>query len=155
MGNKTMVKEKEDIGETKELGNSKVTLEGYQFTEFEPNENEAPRFEDFDEGIIILTIKLLIENGEDEAIDLSSQSAKLTLNNGKQYTLHELFLTPHSGDLIEQGEEGEAYVVFVLDKEQYDKIWKDKPFELEYGPLNGEDTIDISKGKKVEFDLPE
>src|SRR5690625_7991375 len=89
-GNKTMVKEKEDIGETKELGNSKVTLEGYQFTEFEPNENEAPRFEDFDEGIIILTVKLLIENGEDEAIDLSSQSSKLTLDDGKQYTLHEL-----------------------------------------------------------------
>src|SRR5699024_2406009 len=37
MGTKTMVKEKSDINETKTLGKSEITLDGYQFTEFEPN----------------------------------------------------------------------------------------------------------------------
>src|SRR5699024_3534210 len=155
MGDKTMIKEKTDIGETESLGKSEVTLDGYKFTEFEPNEVEAPRFENFDEGVVLLTVRFLVENGEDE--DLSQEGkAKLTLNDGKQYTLHELFLSPYTNqDVIKQGDEGEMLVVFVLDKEQYDKVWKDKSFEVEFGPLNGVDTIDISKGKTVEFDLPE
>src|SRR5699024_1802512 len=61
MGNKTMVKEKTAIGKTETVSNSKITLEGYQFTEFEPNEHEAPRFESFDTGIILMNIKLEIE----------------------------------------------------------------------------------------------
>src|SRR5699024_4944387 len=104
MGEKTMIKEKSDINETESLGNSTVTLDGYQFTEFEPNEHEAPRFESFDTGIVLLNVKLSIENNEDEDIDLTSQKAKLTLNNGKQYTLQELMLSHYSlGDIIEIG----------------------------------------------------
>src|SRR5690625_4884736 len=156
MGEKTMIKEKTDINESESLGNSTVTLEGYQFTEFEPNEHEAPRFESFDTGIVLLNVKLSIENNEDEDISLSDQKIKLTMNNGKQYTLYELMLSHYSmDDVIESGESGEAYVVFILDKEQYEEIWKDKPFELEYGPFYSTDIKDISKGKRVEFVLPE
>src|SRR5690625_1333755 len=156
MGEKTMIKEKADINESKSLGNSTVTLEGYQFTECEPNEHEAPRFESFDTGIVLQNVKLSIENNEDEDISLSDQKTKLTMNNGKQYTLYELMLSHYSmDDVIESGASGEAYVVFILDKEQYEKIWKDKPFELEYGPFYSTDIKDISKGKKVEFVLPE
>src|SRR5690625_97807 len=93
MGEKTMIKEKTDINESETLGNSTVTLEGYQFTEFEPNEHEAPRFESFDTGIVLLNVKLSIENNEDEDISLSDQKKKLTMNNGKQYTLYELMLS--------------------------------------------------------------
>lgn len=156
MGEKEMIKEITDINESESLGNSTVTLDGYQFTEFEPNDYEAPRFESFDTGIVLLNVKLLIENNEDEAIDLSRQKAKLTLNNGKQYTLYELMLSHYSmDDVIEPGTTGEAYIIFILDKEQYEKIWQDKPFELEYGPLYGVDSGDITKGRTVEFVLPE
>ena len=55
---KSMVKEKSGIDKTETLGSSNITLEGYQFTEFEPNETEAPRFESFDTGIIVLTIQM-------------------------------------------------------------------------------------------------
>src|SRR5699024_111584 len=57
-GDKTMIKEKEDINETVELGDSTITLLGYQFTEFEPNDVEAPRFDSFENGIVLLTIKM-------------------------------------------------------------------------------------------------
>jgi len=156
MGDKTMIKEKEEINETKTLENSTITLEGYQFTTFEPNEHEAPRFEDFDTGIVLLNVKLNIENGEDELIDLTGQKAKLTMNNGKQYVLHQLMLSPYrSNDVLESGETSEVYVVFTLDQEQYEKIWQDKPFELEYGPLRSPDVVDLSKGKSIKFELPE
>src|SRR5699024_12772934 len=84
MGDKTMIKEKEDIGETVSLSDSKVTLEGYQFTEFEPNKEEAPRFEDFDEGIVLLTLKMEIENNESDPVGLTSLSSTLDVNNGKE-----------------------------------------------------------------------
>ena len=57
LGEKTLLKEKSDIGESKELGDATVTLEGYQFTEFTPNAEEAPRFSSFTNGMILLTVK--------------------------------------------------------------------------------------------------
>lgn len=155
MGDKTMIKEKDNIGVTEILGNSEITLKGYQFTEFEPNEHEAPRFDNFDTGIVLLNIKLEVANGEDEAIDITTQKAKLTVNDGKQYALVSNMLSPHGyGDAIEVDETKEAILVFALDKEQYEKIWKDKSFELEYGPLQSPDLDDLTEGKKVQFDLP-
>src|SRR5699024_6806607 len=127
MGEKEMIKEKSDIGESEELGDYTVELDGYQFTEFTPNKDEAPRFEDFDNGIVLLTVKFNLENNGDENIGLFITSSKLEVNDGAQWLLNEGMLLDYGNDdIIEPGESGEFLQVFTLEKEQYDKIWKGK-----------------------------
>ncbi|CAM3925919.1 DUF5068 domain-containing protein [Lederbergia lenta] len=155
MGDKKMVKEKDGINKSETLGDVTVTLDGYQFTEFTPNAEEAPRFSSFTNGITLLTIKLKLDNKGTDDIGLSSMSSKLTVNDGAQYLLNEgMLLNYRNDDIVKTGESGELLQIFVLDQEQYEKIWKDKAFEFEIGPIRNTEAKDISKGKKATFNLP-
>ncbi|NGP45632.1 DUF5068 domain-containing protein [Bacillaceae bacterium SIJ1] len=155
MGEKTMITNKEGIGDSQTIGDFTVALDGYQFTDFTPNEDEAPRFESFNNGIVLLTVKFNIDNQSDTEVAHSSLTSKLTMNDGSQYTLNEGMLMPYSNDkMIEPGSSGELLQVYPLDKEQYDKIWKDKAFEVELGPMKDKEANDISKGKTATFTLP-
>lgn len=154
MGEKKMLKEKSGIGKSENLGDVTVTLDGYQFTEFTPNEVEAPRFENFKTGIVLLTVKFNLDNKGSDSIGLSSTYSKLTVNDGTQYMLDEGMLLDYSyNDVIASGESGELLQIYVLDKEQYDKIWKNKSFEVEIGPIKDQEAKDISKGKTAIFEL--
>ncbi|RDW18505.1 DUF5068 domain-containing protein [Oceanobacillus arenosus] len=154
MGEKTMLEEADDINKSEAIGDVNVTLDGYQFTEFTPNEVEAPRFENFTNGIVLLTVKFNLDNKGSEAIGLTSTPSRLTVNDGAQYMLEEGMLLDYSyDDLIEAGKSGELLQIYTLDKEQYDKIWKDKAFEIEIGPFKNQDAKDISKGKTANFEL--
>ncbi|MGE7915003.1 DUF5068 domain-containing protein [Lysinibacillus xylanilyticus] len=155
MGEKKMLKEKSDINESKKIGDVNVVLDGYQFTAFTPNEVEAPRFSNFTNGITLLTVKFRLDNKAASEIGLSAMSSKLTVNDGSQYLLSEGMLLNYSyNDIIKAGETGELMQVFVLDQEQYEKIWKDKAFELELGPIRDKGAKDTSKGHTVTFTLP-
>ncbi|MBS4208895.1 DUF5068 domain-containing protein [Bacillus sp. FJAT-50079] len=155
MGEKEMLKEKDGINESEELGDVAVTLDGYQFTAFTPNSVEAPRFSSFVNGVVLLTVKFNLNNKGTEDIGLSSMSSKLTVNDGTQYLLNEgLLLLYRNDDIVKAGESGELLQAFVLDQEQYEKIWKDKTFEIEIGPIKNTEAKDISKGKKANFILP-
>ncbi|WP_339228779.1 DUF5068 domain-containing protein [Oceanobacillus sp. FSL K6-2867] len=152
MGEKEMLESEESIGESKKLDKATVTLEGYQFTNFVPNADEAPRFQS--EEVVLLTVRFTIDNEYDEDISKSSMSSNLYVNDGKQWTLNEGMLLPYSyGDAIPANESGELLQVYLLDQEQYEKIWKDKSFEMEIGPLRNMDAEDISKGARAEFKL--
>nr|WP_245975381.1 DUF5068 domain-containing protein [Oceanobacillus chungangensis] len=154
MGEKKMLEEAEGLSKSEAIGDVNVTLDGYQFTEFTPNEVEAPRFENFTNGIVLLTAKFNLDNKGSEAIGLTLTPSKLTVNDGAQYMLQEGMLLDYSyDDLIEAGESGELLQIYALDKEQYDKIWKDKAFEIEIGPFKNQDAEDISKGKTTNFEL--
>jgi uncharacterized protein YjbJ (UPF0337 family) len=154
MGEKKMLKEKSGIGKSEQLGNVTVTLDGYQFAEFIPNEVEAPRFADYKNGIVLLTVKFNLDNKGTDSISLTSTSSKLTVNDGAQYMLKEgMLLNYKYSDLIASGKSGEMLQIYVLDKEQYDKIWNNKPFEVEIGPILNQEAKDISKGKKAAFDF--
>ncbi|MEN1939024.1 DUF5068 domain-containing protein [Paenibacillus sp. 102] len=155
MGEKSMLNEKSNINKSEQLGATKVTLDGYQFTKFTPNSVEAPRFESFKNGIVLLTVKFKLDNKETEDISLSPISSKLSVNDGAQYTLNEgMLLNYKYGDSIKTGASGELLQIFILDQEQYEKIWKNKNFEIELGPMMNKDAKDISKGHKVKFTLP-
>ncbi len=155
MGEKKMSKEKSDINESKKIGDVNAILEGYQFTQFTPNEVEAPRFSNFTNGVTLLTVKFKLENKATSEIGLSSMSSKLTVNDGMQYLLSEgMLLNYQYNDVIKAGETGELLQVFVLDREQYEKIWKDKAFDIELGPIRNKGAEDTSKGKKETFTLP-
>ncbi|MBM7600883.1 hypothetical protein JOC34_003297 [Virgibacillus halotolerans] len=156
MGDKKMLKEKDGIDESEKLGDITVTLDGYQFTSFTPNEVEAPRFESFENGIVLLTLKFDLDNKNSSVIGKNSISSKLTVNDGSQYMLHEgMLLNYRNDDIIKDGESGELLQIFILDQEQYEKIWKNKSFEVEIGPMRDDDAKDISKGKQATFTLPE
>lgn len=152
MGEKEMLEEKEDIGASEELGDATVTLDGYQFTNFIPNADEAPRFHA--DEVVLLTVKFMIDNGHDVDISKSSISSTLHVNDGQQYLLNEgMLLLYKNTDIIAAGESGELLQVFLLDQEQYEKIWKEKSFEMEIGPMRDLDAQDISKGHRAEFKL--
>lgn len=154
MGEKKMLKEESGIGKSETLGDVTVTLDGYQFTEFIPNEVEAPRFDNFKNGIVLLTLKFNLDNQGTEPIGLFQMNSKLTVNDGMQYMLSSSMLLNYgSRDLIDAGKSGELLQIFALDKEQYDKIWKDKSFEIEVGPIRSQEGKDVSKGKKAAFEL--
>lgn len=154
MGDKEMIESEENIGDSEEIGDFTVTLEGYQFTDFEPNADEAPRFEGNENGLVLLTVKFNVDNDSDSEIGINSVTSKLTMNDGSQYTLNEgMLLAYKNDDIIESGDSGEILQIYTLDKEQYDKIWKDKSFEVEIGPMKDAEAKDISKGKKATFEL--
>lgn len=154
MGEKKMLKEQSGIGKSEQLGDVTVTFDGYQFTDFTPNAVEAPRFENFKNGIVLLTVKFNLDNKGSDSVALSSMSSKLTLNDGTQYTLGEGMLLDYSyDDVIAGGKSGELLQIYVLDKEQYDKIWKNKSFEVEVGPIRNQEAKDISKGKTAIFEF--
>src|SRR5699024_1516474 len=129
-------------------------LEGYQVTEFTPHSEEAPRFSNFENGIVLSTVKFIVENNGSENVDLSGRSSKLTANDGAQWVVNEGMLVNYNRDLIEPDETDELLPIFVLDQKQYEKIWKEKDFEIEVGPMKDENYQDISKGKVAEFILP-
>ena len=80
------------------------------------------RFSNFENGIVLLTVKFIVENNGSENIDLSGISSKLTVNDGSQWLLNEGMLLNYSRDLIEPDETDELLQIFVLDQEQYEKI---------------------------------
>lgn len=154
-GEKEMLKEKSGINESQQLGDVNVTLDGYQFTAFTPNEVEAPRFSNFKNGIVILTAKFKLDNKASSEIGMSFMTSRLTVNDGSQYLLNEnMLLNYRDANNIKPGEAGELLQVYAFDQEQYEKIWKEKAFEIELGPIKDQDAKDTSKGKRVTFTLP-
>ena len=145
-----MLKEKSSINNSQELGAVHVTLDGYQFTQFTPNSVEAPRFANFKNGIVLLTVKFKLDNKDTQDVSLSPISSTLRVNDGTQYTINEGMLLNYDYNAsVKTGTSGELLQVFILDQEQYEKIWKDKSFEIELGPMRNKEAKDISQGKKL------
>ncbi|AHA69396.1 hypothetical protein ABE52_33905 [Bacillus thuringiensis] len=155
MGDKKMLKEKSSINNNQELGAVNVTLDGYQFTQFTPNSVEAPRFANFKNGLVLLTVKFKLDNKDAQDVSLSPISSTLRVNDGTQYTINEgMLLNYDYNAAVKTGTSGELLQVYILDQEQYEKIWKDKSFEIELGPMRNKEAKDISQGKKAKFTLP-
>lgn len=155
MGDKKMLKEKSNINNSQELGAVNVTLDGYQFTQFTPNSVEAPRFANFKNGIVLLTVQFKLDNKDAQDVALSPISSTLRVNDGTQYTISEGMLLNYDYNAsVKTGTSGELLQVYILDQEQYEKIWKDKSFEIELGPMRNKEAKDISQGKKAKFTLP-
>lgn len=154
MGKKTLISEKKELKETQTLSDIEAVLTGYQFTEFEPNEVEAPRFENFDSGVILLTVAFDIANKSDQVVSLYGASSVLKVNDKKQSVLSEGMLMKYAmSDVVKKGETKELLQVYVMNKEEYEKIWQDKAFGIEL-KLYDEDSKELAKGKRWTFDLP-
>lgn len=137
MGTKTMIHEK-NLGQSETFENATVTAEGYQITSFEPNEDQASRFSKFDSGTVLVTVKLNIKNDGEESLNVDSTSATLTIDN-KVKMLSENMLQVKSGaEDIGKGNSATKFLVFTLDKESYDQLYKDQEFILDVNLYNTE-----------------
>lgn len=129
MGTKTLLASKEP-NETKEFEGIKVTLDGYQFTEFVPNEDQASRFKKFETGVVLLTTKLMVKNDGKAPIKFGNTSGSLTMGNSvKTMSQNGLEVTAEKTDLP-VGEEATKYLVFAMDKESYEKLYHEQEFKL-------------------------
>ncbi|MGM0126354.1 hypothetical protein IGI37_003783 [Enterococcus sp. AZ194] len=137
MGTKTMLDEKE-VNKTEKFEEVSVTVDGYQVASFEPNEDQASRFSNFDSGVVVLTAKITVKNEGNEALNVDSTSATLTVG-GSTKTMSENMLQVNSGaEKVEKGQEATKYVVFTMDKESYDKLYKDQDYVLDVNIYNTE-----------------
>lgn len=130
MGTKTALVEKE-LNKTETFEDIAVTMEGYQIVSFEPNEDEKARFQNFETGVILLTAKVIVKNNGNEALNVDSTSGTLTIGNSIKM-MNETMLQVDSGaDQVEKGQEATKYLVFTLDKESYEKLYKEQEYLLD------------------------
>lgn len=95
-------------------------------------------------------MKFKLDNKDTQDVSLSPISSTLRVNDGTQYTINEgMLLNYDYNAAVKTGTSGELLQVFILDQEQYEKIWKDKTFEIELGPMRNKEAKDISQGKKL------
>lgn len=152
MGTKTMIEEKDGLNDSQTINKITATLNGYQFTEFEPNKVETPRFSEFN-GIILLTVSYDIKNEGDAEIDFSTVTSTLRIDDGSLIVLGQGMLVDYkSTDVVKKGEAKELIQVFAMDKEQYDKLWKEKTYKIQLA-LYDSNAKELLKGNKFEFDL--
>ena len=129
MGVKTMKTEKK-LNETKDLDGVKVTLDGYQFTDFEPNEDQAARFSRFETGVVLLTVKITIQNDGKVPLNFNSTSGSVKIGNKTQILSQSALDSRTAENLLHVGETESKCLVTPLDKESYDKLYKEQEFIL-------------------------
>lgn len=151
LGTKTMIEEKE-INQTQEFEGYNVTFDGYQITEFVPNEDQAPRFSKLDTGIILLTTKLSIKNNGKETLEIDNTGGTLEFGDKGKYLNENSFDVKLQESTLAPGQEATKYVVFLLDKETYEKLLHDKDKHLEV-KLQNESFQSLTKIGDLQFDF--
>ncbi len=155
LGVKKMLTEKEGIQSSEQFGDITVTLDGYQFTSFTPNEKAEHYFDSLDDDIVLLTAKFLIDNKSEEDVGLASINSRVLIDGGSIYELSNgSLLDLGASDIIEPGDTGELLQIYVLEQKQYEENWPDKSFKILIGPMRNQEYKDISDGKEVTFPLP-
>ncbi|HFI0464074.1 TPA: hypothetical protein ACGO1T_001450 [Streptococcus suis] len=133
-GDKAMI-ESDTPGQAVNVGDVEVVLEGYQWTDFTPNDDRADRFVDFKDGVVLLTAEVRVKNNSDTNIRYGSTTGLLTLNDSIRY-MNEIML--EEGDtnvVIKKGEEGVHYLVFALSKDDFN-LYQDRSAVLEVNLIN-------------------
>jgi len=129
MGTKRLLVEKE-VNESKTFEGVKVTLDGYQLAEFEPNEEQAARFRRYDTGIVLLTAKVTIQNKGKETLQFNDTSGSLKIGNKGSIISQSTLEVRADPSELPIGETKTKFVVVPIDKESYEKLYKDQEFVL-------------------------
>ncbi|MFR2763967.1 MAG: hypothetical protein ACLTFU_19815 [Enterococcus avium] len=130
MGTKTMIDEKK-LEKVENFENVAITAEGSQITSFEPNEEQASRFSKFESGVILITVKLNIRNDGDTPLNVDRTSATLKIGDSVKMMSENMLQTKNGADEVGKGEEATKCLVFALDKESYEKLYKDQDLLLD------------------------
>ncbi|WP_265459609.1 DUF5068 domain-containing protein [Enterococcus sp. HY326] len=133
-GEKTLITS-EEIGETAEFEDISVSFDGYQVSDFSPNEDQSSRFSNFETGVVILTAKVTATNNSSTVLNFDGTSATLTVGSVKFMNQNSLEVAPDVPELS-TGETGTKYIAFLLDKDSYDKLYKDQSYVLDVSLYN-------------------
>ncbi|MDU5334655.1 DUF4352 domain-containing protein [Enterococcus sp.] len=151
MGTKTMIHEK-NLGKSETFENATVTAEGYQITSFEPNEDQASRFSKFESGVVLITVKLNIKNDGESPLNVDSTSATLKIGNTVKMMSENMLQIKSGEDNVGKGSEATKCLVFVLDKDEYEKLYKDQDLLLDVN-LYDTDFKRITTIGNIQFEL--
>lgn len=151
LGTKTMLFEKKGIGQVLSLGGVDVEFDGVEYTEVDVSPAQMDKFYRFEEGDVIyaLTTKFRIENNSEETLELGAIYSTIYDANGNRYR-REGMLEPDKIRVLEPGESGEKFHVFLLTEEELEQI--DSPI-LTFGPFGGNDKR-LFKGRDLAFKIP-
>lgn len=151
-GTKKLLVENEPKQEV-EFQNVKVKFDGYQITEFVPNEDRASRFKNFETGSILMTIKLTVKNDSQETLKFGNTSATLTIGNSVKLMYENMLeISASIQEDLEQGKEDTRYLVFIMDKESYEKMYKYKDYLLDISIKNSKNST-MTKNNDIAFEF--
>lgn len=129
MGTKRLLVD-EEVNESKEFEGVKATLDGYQIAEFEPNKEQAVRFNRYETGIVLLTAKVTVQNNGKEALQFNDTSGSLKIGNKGSIISQSALEVRDENSELPIGETNTKYIVVPIDKESYEKLYKDQEFVL-------------------------
>ncbi|MFR3685042.1 MAG: DUF5068 domain-containing protein [Enterococcus sp.] len=149
MGTKRLLVNKK-VDETHEFEGVKVTLDGYQLTEFEPNEDQAARFRRYDTGIVLLTAKVTVQNNGKEVLQFNDTSGSLKIGNKGSIISQSALEVRADPSELPIGDTKTKYVVVPIDKESYEKLYKGKEFVLNIN-IHDESHSRMNSAGDIEF----
>lgn len=145
-GNKTLVDEVE-LGETIESQGLTITVDSYQITELEPNEDYKDRFADFEDGAYLLTVAVTYDNQTKKDLQLDMVSGNLSLADMISYFSEGLLEPRLETRELPAGETASRYHTFLMDGKTYDKFAEDewvlelKPQDTDFDRLGEKDVF--------------
>ena len=145
-GNKTLVDEVE-LGETIESQGLSITIDSYQITELEPNEDYKDRFADFEDGAYLLTVAVTYDNQTKKDLQLDMVSGNLSLADMISYFSEGLLEPRLETRELPAGETASRYHTFLMDGKTYDKFAEDdwvlelKPQDTDFDRLGEKDAF--------------
>ena len=145
-GNKTLVDEVE-LGETIESQGLTITVDSYQLTELEPNEDYKDRFADFEDGAYLLTLAVTYDNQTKKDLQLDSVSGTLVLADMIKYYSEGLLEPRLENRELPAGETASRYHTFLMDGKTYEKFAEDdwvlelKPQDTDFDRLGEKDIF--------------
>ena len=145
-GNKTLVDEVE-LSETIESQGLTITVDSYQITELEPNEDYKDRFADFEDGAYLLTVAVTYDNQTKKDLQLDMVSGTLALADMIRYFSEGLLEPRLENRELPAGETASRYHTFLMDGKTYEKFAEDewvlelKPQDTDFDRLGEKDAF--------------
>nr|WP_276934457.1 DUF5068 domain-containing protein [Globicatella sulfidifaciens] len=145
-GNKTLVDEVE-LSETIESQGLSITIDSYQLTELEPNEDYKDRFADFEDGAYLLTVAVTYDNQTKKDLQLDMVSGTLALADMIRYFSEGLLEPRLENRELPAGETASRYHTFLIDGKTYEKFAEDewvlelKPQDTDFDRLGEKDAF--------------
>lgn len=141
-GEKQMIEEA-TVGETKEVNQIKLTLDGYQIVDFLPNQDFVDRFVNFKDGVVLITAQITIKNeSTDQIVRAEGTHGNLILNDNISVLNQGLLELPLNDVLLKQGDETTMHIVFAISKDDYN-LYKDRSMAFKFS-LIGDDFKTIT-----------
>lgn len=149
MGTKRLLVEKK-VAESQEFEGVKVTLDGYQLAEFEPNEEQASRFRRYETGIVLLTAKVTIQNNGKETLQFNDTSGSVKIGNKGSIISQSALEVRVDPNELPIGDTQTKYIAIPIDKESYEKLYKDQEFVLNIN-IHDEGHTRMNSAGDIEF----